>query len=152
MLNFSLIIPGVAVPTMKVPASGHGLPPLCLDQLVSIPEILSQNLFQPRVQRGIDEPLVECQDILHHAPVTFCFLVSIDVIPAHVLQSRIKRTAHSHKLVIAQEIRKQGNSVCIEICEKTVRYWRVHDLRSPCMAVCRRGHRLQPTLWVMRAT
>ena len=76
MLNFFLVIPGVAVPTMKVPASGLGLPPLCLDQLVSIPKILSQNLFQHRVQRGIDEPLIECQNILHHAAVTFCSTIT----------------------------------------------------------------------------
>src|SRR5215472_2074390 len=83
MLNRALVIPGVPVPAVEVPASREGLPSLCLDQLVTVTDVLAKNVFHHRVQRGIDEALVERQNILHHTAMAFCFLVPVAGIPAH---------------------------------------------------------------------
>src|SRR5260370_31677245 len=81
-----LIIPSVSVPSMKISFRRQRLPTLGFVQLEVVTEIATQNLFDQRVKRKINESLIEKQDIFDHVPVGFSLLITIEVVPAQSAQ------------------------------------------------------------------
>ena len=50
--------------------------------------------FDDRVERDIDEALIQCQDILNHVAKLFRFLVAVKVVPSHVFQRNRESLLH----------------------------------------------------------
>src|SRR5258708_24790096 len=90
----SLIVPGVAMPTMKVVFGGQRSPALRFRQFVFRSQVSRQDLFDQRMQSEIDKTLIEQQDILDHVPVEFGPLIAFKVVPAYSAKAALKRQLH----------------------------------------------------------
>jgi hypothetical protein len=90
-----LIVPGVSVPAMKIPFGRQRLPTLCLVQFKLVSEVTSEKLFDQRMESKIDESLIEGQNVFHHVPEGFSFLVAIEVVPAQSPQPGFENLPHS---------------------------------------------------------
>src|SRR5437870_13524225 len=71
-----LVVPGVAMPAMKVALSRQGFPALRFRQFVVRSQVSRQNLFYQRMECEIDESLVEEQDVFDHVTIGLSLLIA----------------------------------------------------------------------------
>ncbi len=93
-----LIVPGVAVPAVKVAFRRQRLPALCFSQFVVRAEVPGQDLFDRGMQREINETLIELQHVLDHVAIALGFLITVNVVPAQPAQAARKGALHVAKL------------------------------------------------------
>src|SRR2546423_2720810 len=105
-MNFfldGLVVPHVAVPTVKVAFCRQRLPTLRFRQLVSRAQISRQNLFDQRMDSQIYETLIEQQNIFDHESVRLSSLITIELVPAQALQPGSKCGLHSAQLLSSKQ-------------------------------------------------
>src|ERR1044072_2718767 len=127
-LNFSwyfrlmvrLIVPGIAMPAVKVSLRRNRLPSLGLSQLEFISEITVQYFLHDRMKREVDKSLVQRQNVLDHVSIRFGLFVTVKVIPAQSLQAQRKCTLHPAKLLGRQQVAQYHDPVLIELSRKLV--------------------------------
>ena len=98
-----LIVPGIAVPAVKIVLRRQRFPALGFAQGVRRPDISIEDALDQRMQGDVDKSLCQRQHILNREPVPFAPFVAIAIVPAHVPQTVVETRLHvAQHLVVDQ--------------------------------------------------
>src|SRR6266404_1928508 len=111
-----LVVPGVAVPTMKVATGRQRFPALRFGQFVVGTEVSVQNLFDQRMQREIKKSLIQNEHVFDHVPKALGLLIAVKVVPTHSTQPNLERLLHAAHLFRTKKIRQDNDAVRLEFC------------------------------------
>ena len=116
----SLIVPGIAVPAVKVAPGGQRFPALRFSQLIICSQIAAKDLFHQWMQTEIDETLVEQQHIFDQMTINFGLLIAFKVIPAHSSQTHSKGSLHIAQLLDGKQRGQNHDAVGLELGEQSI--------------------------------
>ena len=116
----ALIVPGIAMPTVKITSGRQRLPTFCLCQFILRSEVARQNLFDQRVNCQIDKSLIEQEYVFDHVTIDLGLLVTVKVIPTRPSQARGKSFLHAAQLLARQKIRQKNYPIRFQIRDQPI--------------------------------
>src|SRR5688572_29827768 len=119
-LRTCLFVPGITMPTVKVSPGWQRFPALCLIQFEIMSQVSRKQLLSERVQRQVNEALIQNQNVLNHVAIGFGFLVPVKIIPAQPSQLALECNLHATELFFGKQIRQNHNTFCVECVEVTI--------------------------------